>query len=201
MTRLSLPLLAAAGIAAASCRVAPAPSPVPGEPPALAAQAVDPARPLTAAEQRWVDSTMATLDLRAKVGQMVMVWLLGDYTNVADPTYQQMLGWVEKDRVGGVTMSLGTPIEVAAKLNELQRRSAIPMLVSADLEPALLRLESAVYTHYMLETGGATSFPPAMAIAATQRDSDAYDVGRIIAREGRASGIHVNFAPVVDVNN
>jgi beta-N-acetylhexosaminidase len=40
-----------------------------------------------------------------------------------------------------------------------------------------------------------------MAIAATQRDSDSYDVARIIGLEGRASGIHVNFAPVVDVNN
>jgi beta-N-acetylhexosaminidase len=40
-----------------------------------------------------------------------------------------------------------------------------------------------------------------MAIAATGRDSDAYDVGRAIALEGRAVGIHVNFAPVVDVNN
>ena len=40
-----------------------------------------------------------------------------------------------------------------------------------------------------------------MAIAATARDSDAYDVGRAIAQEGRAVGIHINFAPVVDVNN
>jgi beta-N-acetylhexosaminidase len=73
--------------------------------------------------------------------------------------------------------------------------------VSADLEPGLGRLESGVFTHYLLETGGATAFPPAMAIAATGRDEDAYDVARVIAREGRAAGIHVNFAPVVDVNN
>jgi hypothetical protein len=53
----------------------------------------------------------------------------------------------------------------------------------------------------MLDAGSATVFPTAMAIAATARDSDAYDVGRAIAREGRAVGIHINFSPVVDVNN
>src|SRR5438045_7310696 len=98
-------------------------------------------------------------------------------------------------------MSLGTPIEVAAKLNDLQRRAAVPLLASADLEPGLGRLEGGLFAHYMLDAGSATIFPPAMAIAATRRDSDAFDVGRAIALEGRAVGIHINFAPVVDVNN
>jgi beta-N-acetylhexosaminidase len=157
--------------------------------------------PLTAAQRRWVDRTLESLTLRERVGQMVAVWTLGDYTSAGDSMYSQLVRWVEQDKVGGVTMSLGTPIEVAAKLNELQRRAKVPLLVSSDLEPGLLRLESAIYPHYLLETGGATPFPPQMAIGATQRDSDAYDVARIMAREGRAVGIHVNFAPVVDVNN
>jgi beta-N-acetylhexosaminidase len=108
--------------------------------------------------------------------------------------------WIDAG-IGGVSMSLGTPIEVAAKLNSLQRRANVPLLVSADLEPGLGRLEGGLFAHYMLDAGSATVFPPAMAIAATGRDSDAYDVGRAIAEEGRAVGIHVNFAPVVDVNN
>ena len=157
--------------------------------------------PLTARQQRWVDSTLATLSLHDRVGQMVMVWMLGDYTNTRDSTYADLLRWVEQDRIGGVSMSLGTPIEVAAKLNALQARARVPLLTSSDLEPGLGRLEGGVFAHYMLDAGGATVFPSAMAIAATGRDSDAYDVGRAIAREGRAAGIHVNFAPVVDVNN
>jgi beta-N-acetylhexosaminidase len=132
---------------------------------------------------------------------MVMVWMLGDYTNTRDSSYAEVIRWVEQDHIGGVSMSLGTPIEVAAKLNDLQRRSRVPLLVSADLEPGLGRLEGGLFAHYMLDAGSATVFPTAMAIAATGRDSDAYDVGRAIAREGRAVGIHVNFAPVVDVNN
>jgi beta-N-acetylhexosaminidase len=162
---------------------------------------LSPAVPLTERQRRWVDSTLASLSLRERVGQMVMVWVLGDYTNVHDSSYAEVIRWVERDGIGGVSMSLGTPIEVAAKLNDLQRRARVPLLVSADLEPGLGRLEGGLFAHYMLDAGSATVFPPAMAIAATGRDNDAYDVGRAIAEEGRAAGIHVNFAPVVDVNN
>jgi beta-N-acetylhexosaminidase len=165
------------------------------------AASLNPRTPLTASQRSWVDSTLASLTLRQRVGQMVMIWMLGDYTNTHDSTYAQIIDWVERDGIGGVSMSLGTPIEVAAKLNDLQRRARVPLIVSADLEPSLGRLEGGVFAHYMLDAGGATVFPTAMAIAATGRDEDAYDVGRAIAEEGRAVGIHINFAPVVDVNN
>ena len=162
---------------------------------------ISPTTPLTSSQRAWVDRTLASLSLRERVGQMVMVWVLGDYTNVRDSSYAEVIRWVEQDHIGGVSMSLGTPIEVAAKLNDLQRRSRVPLLASADLEPGLGRLEGGLFAHYMLDAGSATVFPTAMAIAATARDSDAYDVGRAIAREGRAVGIHINFSPVVDVNN
>jgi beta-N-acetylhexosaminidase len=187
-----MPVIAAAALAACATQP-PAPMTAPASVSATA--------PLTDQQRHWVDKTLESLTLRQRVGQMVTIWSLGDYTANGDTSYAHVRQWVEQDGVGGITMSLGTPIEVAAKLNELQRLARIPLLISSDLEPGLLRLESALYPHYLLETGGATPFPPQMAIAATQRDSDAYDVARIIAREGRAVGIHVNFAPVVDVNN
>jgi beta-N-acetylhexosaminidase len=193
-------LLAAAGFAAAGSSCTPAaPATRPGATPAppSAVGGVT----LGAAESRWVDSVLASLSLRQRVGQMVMVWTLGDYTSTEDPTFVELKRWVEKDGVGGMTMSLGTPMEVATKLNEMQRAARVPLLVSSDLEPGLGRLESGMFTHYLLETGGASAMPPAMAIAATGREADAYDAARVIAREGRAVGIHMNFAPVVDVNN
>ncbi|MEP6506972.1 MAG: glycoside hydrolase family 3 N-terminal domain-containing protein [Gemmatimonadales bacterium] len=165
------------------------------------ARSVTTKAPLTPAQQRWVDETLASLTLRERAAQMVVIWMQGDYTSSRDSSFVQLVRWVVEDKVGGATVSLGTPIEVAAKLNDLQRRAKIPMLIASDLEPGLGRLETGVFTHYLLETGGATAFPSAMAIGATQRDSDSYDAGRIIATEGRAVGIHVNFAPVVDVNN
>jgi beta-N-acetylhexosaminidase len=162
---------------------------------------ISPSTPLTSSQRDWVEKTLSSLTLRERVGQMVMEWVLGDYTNAKDSTYAEVIRWIEQDHIGGVSMSLGTPIEVAAKVNDMQRRSKVPLLVSADLEPGLGRLEGGLFAHYMLETGGATVFPTAMGIAATARDSDAYDVGKAMAREGRAVGIHINFAPVVDVNN
>lgn len=132
---------------------------------------------------------------------MVMVWVLGDYTSTGDSTFAEVSRWIREDGIGGVSMSLGSPIEVAAKVNAFQRMARVPLLVSADLEPALGRLEGGVFTHYLMDAGGATVFPTAMAIAATGRDQDAYDVGKLIGEEARAVGIRINFAPVVDVNN
>jgi len=169
--------------------------------PVIAVPALAPGSPLTRTQQRWIDSTFATLSLRQQVGQMVMMWVLGDYTNTEDSSFAEIRRWILDDGIGGVSMSLGSPIEVAAKLNAMQRLARVPLLASADLEPSLGRLEGGVFTHYLMDAGGATVFPTAMAIAATGRDQDAYEVGRIIGREARAVGIHINFAPVVDINN
>jgi beta-N-acetylhexosaminidase len=184
----------------ACTRAQPAPAPSPRAPVVTPAPIVPTTRAPGLDTARWVDSALASLTLRERVGQMVMFWTLGDYTSADDSVFSETLDWVQNQGAGSLAMSLGTPIEVAAKLNYMQRRAKIPMLVAADLEPALMRLEAAVFPHYLLETGGATGFPTAMAIAATARDSDAYDVGKAIATEGRAVGIQVNFAPVVDVN-
>src|SRR5687767_9163890 len=71
--------------------------------------ALAPGTPLTAAQQRWIDSTLATLSLRQQVGQMVMMWVLGDYTNAGDPTFAEIRRWIVDDGIGGVSMSLGSP--------------------------------------------------------------------------------------------
>ena len=169
--------------------------------PAAGVSALAPGAALSPAQRAWVDRTLASLSLRERAGQMVMVWVLGDYTNADDSTFAEVRRWIVNDGIGGVSMSLGTPIEVAAKLEAFQKLARVPLLASSDLEPALGRLEGAVFSHYLMESGGATVFPTAMAIAATGRDQDAYDVGQIIGRESRAVGIHVNFSPTVDVNN
>jgi beta-N-acetylhexosaminidase len=148
-----------------------------------------------------VDSTLASLTLRERVGQMINVWVLGDYTNERDSSFAEVLRWVTQDGVGGVTMSLGSPIEVAAKLNVMQSRARVPLLVASDLEPGLGRLEGGIFVPYMMVGGSATVFPNAMAIGATGDDSLAYRAAYAIGREARAVGIEVVFGPVADVNN
>ena len=172
----------------------------------LPAGPLDVSRPLTAREQAWVDGAVASLSLRDRVAQLVTVWVLGDYKNVNDSSFVQVRRWIEEDHVGGVVMSLGSPLEVAAKVNAMQAMALrlpahIPLLVSSDVEPGLGRLEGGVFTPQLWSAGTATVLPTNMAIGAGGAEADAEAAGRITGRESRAVGIHVAFAPVVDVNN
>jgi beta-N-acetylhexosaminidase len=194
------PLLILSSLAVVAC-ASPAASPAPAPVTARAARPLDPAAPLTAAQRRWVDATLARLTLRERVGQMVHVWVLGDYANAADSAMLEVRRWVAEDKVGGITMSLGSPIEVAAKVNYLQRLADVPLLVASDLEPGLGRLVGGVHAPSLLAGGSATLLTTNMAIGAAGREEDAHRVGRIVAREALATGINVIFAPTSDVNN
>ena len=99
-------------------------------------------------------------------------------------------------------MSVGSPSEVAVKLNDLQGHSKYPLLVAADLETgAGFRFRGAVHIPTNIALGGATAFPSLMAFGATGDPRYAYELGRITALEARAMGVHIPFAPVLDVNN
>ena len=127
---------------------------------------------------------------RQKIAQLVVPWLNGTYSALDDSTFQIAKRWIDTLEVGGIIISVGGPYDIAAKLNALQQRSKLPLLVSADLEwGAAMRVV------------GATAFPHIMAAGATGDERDAYMIGRVAALEGRAVGIHVNFAPDADINN
>lgn len=137
-----------------------------------------------------VDSLLETLSIRQKVGQLIMPWLLGNYAALESEQFDTVGVWLDSLEVGGIIISIGPPLEIAAKLNSLQRRSALPLLIGADLEwGSGMRLR------------GGTAFPMPMAIGATGRREDAYELGRITAIEALATGIHWTFSPVADVNN
>jgi beta-N-acetylhexosaminidase len=137
-----------------------------------------------------VDAVLAKLSPRQKVAQLVVPWLGGSYMALDDSAFQIATRWVDTLEVGGIIISVGSPYDIASKLNALQRRSKLPLLVSADLEwGAGMRVV------------GATAFPMIMSAGATGDERDAYTIGRVAALEGRAVGIHVNFAPDADVNN
>jgi len=150
----------------------------------------------------WADSVLATLSLRDKAAQMVWPWVLGDYTAADDPTYRRVEQLVRDQHLGGIIISVGSPTEIASKLNALQRVSALPLLVGADLETgAAFRARGGYFLPNAIDLGGATYFPYAMGIGASRDTALAYQMGRATAREGRALGIHMAFAPVLDVNN
>ena len=119
-----------------------------------------------------------------------MPWIPGTYAAYDAEAFARMELWVDSLHVGGLIVSVGSPLDIAAKLNRLQERSSLPLLIASDLEGGT-----------SIRFNGGTPLPPNMGVAATGSDSAAYEMGRITALEGRAVGIHLAFAPVADINN
>jgi len=150
----------------------------------------------------WTDSVLRSMTLREKAAQIVWPSVYGDYVSGDSPQWRRLTQYVQQEKVGGFTISVGSPIEVAAKLNALQSMSKVPLLFGADLEAgAGFRARGGYFVPNAIDLGGAIVFPPEMAIGATRDTTLAYEEGRLTAQEGRALGIHIAYAPVLDVNN
>src|SRR5207237_7778792 len=82
----------------------------------------------------WTDSVLRSMTLREKAAQIVWPSVYGDYVSGDSPQWRRLTRYVQQEKVGGFTISVGSPTEVAAKLNALQSMSKIPLLFGADLE-------------------------------------------------------------------
>ena len=150
----------------------------------------------------WVDSVLASLTLREKAAQMVWPTVYGDYSPSDSPQWETLRRLIQEERVGGFTVSVGSPVEIAVKLDAMQRASRVPLLVGADFEfGAGYRARGGWFLPNGIDLGGAVVFPPQMALGATGDTALAYEQGRVTAVEGRALGVHVAYAPILDVNN
>ena len=91
--------------------------------------ASDPAPPQSAAASTrppalsWAETTLASMTLREKVGQLMMPFVLGNFAPEGSETHDRIVNVIEQEHVGGVIMSVGSPSEVAVKLNDLQQHS------------------------------------------------------------------------------
>ena len=157
------------------------------------------ANKLTPAMNAWVEETLKKMSVAEKVGQLLFTTYHGSFTANDSAGYGQIMHDVNDLRVGGfIVITHGSPLGIvksqayptAALINQLQEKSKLPLLVGADFERG---------TAMRLDEG--TSFPTAMAVAAGDNPSDAYDMGKITAQEARAVGVHWVYAPDADVNN
>lgn len=159
--------------------------------------------------QQWIEETLEGMSLDEKVGQLLTPSFYSSYTSSDSDVYDKLAELIREYHVGGIHVfgaretapdvllnptyartSLGQPLAAASLLNRLQAIAPLPLLVTADFETGVgFRME------------GATTFPRAMAFGAAGDPALAREAGRITALEARAIGVHVNFAPVVDVNN
>jgi beta-N-acetylhexosaminidase len=145
--------------------------------------------------EAWVEKTLGSLSLDQKIGQLIIPAVVGMFMSQDSETFQQISRDITEFHVGGYHMlgevnSLHEPAGVALLINRLQELARLPLWITADFE-------GGVGLRYI----GATRLPRAMAMGATYNPEMAFKAGQVAAREARALGVHVNFYPVVDVNN
>ena len=142
------------------------------------------------AKEDWAEVTLRRLTLEEKVAQLIFVWSSGRYLAEDSPEWQELVRLTTKRKLGGFIFSIGDVYEYAVQINKLQELAEIPLLMAGDFEFGV-----------GMRVRNSTSFPRAMAVGATRNPAYAYEMGKATAREGRALGVHQNYAPTIDVNN
>ena len=166
-------------------------------------------RALDRAGEKWVQDTLKKMTVEEKVGQMIVSSFQTTFMSTDSAEFDELVRAVHEQRVGGFhvfggaelvppvllnptygAVTLGQPLEAASIINRLQAISPVPLLNTADFEAGV-----------GFRIAGATAFPRLMAFGAARDERLAEEAGRVTGEEARALGVHVNFAPVVDVNN
>ena len=138
-------------------------------------------------EDNWIDEKMSELSLRQKIGQLFMV---AAYSNKGQRHIDQLSKQINEFGLGGVIFFQGSPYLQAMYTNQIQDQSNIPLLVAQDAEWGLsMRLDSVV------------QLPKQLALGAVRNNGILYEYGKVVAQQCKRIGVHVNLAPVIDVNN
>ncbi len=126
------------------------------------------------------------MSLEEKIGQLFMVMVASDQGKANEAKIKSL---IEKHKIGGVIFSKGGPVRQAKLTNSFQAASGIPLLIGLDAEWGLaMRLDS-TYPFQLNMTLGAIS------------DSALVEkVGHQIGKHAKRLGVHINFAPDIDIN-
>lgn len=135
----------------------------------------------------WVDSTLNHMTLDEKIGQLLMI---AGYSNRNAAYENELEETIREYNIGGVIFFQGEPTRQAELTNRYQKASKYPLMIGMDAEHGI---------GWRLKTG--MEFPKMLIDGAVSDDSLIYQLGAAIARQCKELGVHVNFAPVVDVNN
>jgi beta-N-acetylhexosaminidase len=144
---------------------------------------------LGTSEMKWVKKTLKEMTLEEKIGQMVACRYSGHFVNRNTEDFRNLRNLIVDQKIGGLIIFGGEVYETAILTNTLQKLAEIPLLIASDFERGTGN-----------QIDGATLFPPLMSLGAANSEELAYQMGKITAFEGRALGIHMTYAPVVDVN-
>ena len=136
---------------------------------------------------KWVDSVMKSLTPKEKIGQLMFV---AAYSNKGKEHETEILDLIKKWNIGGLVFFQGDPVTQVRQMNMYQKQARTPLLGAIDAEWGLgMRLDSTI------------SYPYQMALGAIEDNTLIYNLGVEVARQIKSTGLHLNFAPVADVNN
>lgn len=134
----------------------------------------------------WVDSVFKTLTTEEQLAQLIMPIVYPSKDAQAIKKEEQRFS---KFKWGGILYQKGLMAHQLIMNKRLQQTNSIPLLIALDGEWGLyMRLKDA------------PRFPRNLGLGLAGDAQILYEYGREIARECRLMGIHVNFAPTVDVN-
>ena len=138
------------------------------------------------AESRWVDSVYNSLTMEQRVAQLICV-----RANQPDkPYYENVAKYIKQYNIGGVCFFRNDLTAQVEQTNTWQSLAKTPLMVSIDAEWGLaMRLKNTI------------AYPYQMTLGAVNDDELIYEMGQQVAEQCQRMGIHVNFAPVVDVNS
>lgn len=138
-------------------------------------------------QSRWVDSVFNALSHTERLGQLFMV---AAYSNKDQTHYTQIDTLIIKYGLGGVIFMQGGPKRQALLTNRYQAKAKVPLFVAMDAEWGL----------QMRLVDSTMQFPRQMTLGAIRDNTYIYKMGKEIAIHCKRLGVHINFAPVVDVN-
>ncbi|MFT5763077.1 MAG: beta-N-acetylhexosaminidase, partial [Saprospiraceae bacterium] len=137
----------------------------------------------------WADSIFTIMTPEERIAQLMMIRA---HSDKGPDHIAQVEGLIKKHQIGGLCFFQGTPEKEVELTNRYQAlTNHVPLLISMDAEWGIgMRFKEA-----------AVNFPKALMLGAIQDNRLLYDMGKAIAAQCKRIGVHVNFAPVADVNN
>jgi len=150
-------------------------------------------KPIQTKASKWVDSVYQQLNDDEKIGQLIIARMSSINMATKQVTYynEQLADYIKKYGIGGVCIFQGNPIEQVQYINKLKSISKVPLLFSIDGEWGVgMRLLDSVQP-----------LPKQMMLGAMPNSEYMYRYGKLVAKQCKRMGIHMNYAPVMDVNN
>lgn len=141
---------------------------------------------------KWVDSVFSTLSPDQKIAQLMIVRVSGIDANTRQVKFydKEVEQAIQQYNIGAICLFQGGPLKQASVVNHLQSVAKTPLLVTIDGENGVgMRFDSVL------------GLPRMMMLGAVQDPNLVYQYGRVVGAQCNRIGIHLNYAPVIDVNN